>query len=642
MTRCGLFFGVLFAVFTACMTSAQAWDELDVSAELRRPGVKLVVVEFYADWCTGCQKAVPQWDKLHKKYRDWGLRLIVVSVGEGGSCSPPGWNPDKIVCDFDSSIQDQFGVSKLPEAFLFSWQGNLLASHAHIEQIVPIVKMYFRQAPRIYVSAPSDENGRKVKKGKALQEMVRSELRESAKFDLVADELDKQELRRIKKASHNMNYADTSQCELGKEVSANSELKIKVLTFGKEKTLVLQLYSIEEGCMTASAKARVGARGLQGAVVEAVRVLVESLVGKSNLPKSAPAVVPVAQGGASAGGSAPTQVAAAPAVSEYEKMRLEMKKAPKMKMEDSEEAPAFDGLRTESQAPSEYERMWQEKKQREQEKMEYSRSLYQAWQIVYPLSQDESLSVAKRKSIMRKFLADFPENNPYKETAEKIILDMESGTLQVMMRPEKTTLFANDEELDLDKMDWEWMRTEKNEQRYGFYHQLKAGSYQLRFEHPGFVKQEKSIGLAPLEELKLEVDMEVVPKNKAIVEEMSEVVDTDLTYTEYAAYAKSDDSEKIDFDEYLLGEYKKYKKSNEIAVGVGFGLFAVGGTMVTLGFMGVGGDSVWNLLLYSIGGGLATTVIMGSISAAHLSRINKRLDKLEAYQEQHYEMVPAQ
>ncbi|CAN0529769.1 unnamed protein product, partial [Laminaria digitata] len=34
---------------------------LDLGAWVARPGVRLVVVEFYATWCEPCMKAVPQW-----------------------------------------------------------------------------------------------------------------------------------------------------------------------------------------------------------------------------------------------------------------------------------------------------------------------------------------------------------------------------------------------------------------------------------------------------------------------------------------------------------------------------------------------------------------------------------------------------
>ena len=99
---------------------AFAGDGLDVKDWLSRPGVKLLAVEFYASWCGPCKKAVPQWKRLHEKYRDHGLRLVVVSVQDpDGACVNPGWNPDDVVCDAEGRLAEAWGVGdKLPAAFL--------------------------------------------------------------------------------------------------------------------------------------------------------------------------------------------------------------------------------------------------------------------------------------------------------------------------------------------------------------------------------------------------------------------------------------------------------------------------------------------------------------------------------------------
>ena len=90
---------------------ALAADGLDVKDWLSRPGVKLLAVEFYASWCGPCKEAVPQWKALHEKYRDQGLRLVVVSVQDpDGACVDPGWNPDDVVCDAEGRLAEAWGV----------------------------------------------------------------------------------------------------------------------------------------------------------------------------------------------------------------------------------------------------------------------------------------------------------------------------------------------------------------------------------------------------------------------------------------------------------------------------------------------------------------------------------------------------
>ena len=61
---------------------ASADDRFDLRDWLRRPGVRLVVVEFYATWCKPCMRAVPRWKALHEKYADQGLVILGVHAPE--------------------------------------------------------------------------------------------------------------------------------------------------------------------------------------------------------------------------------------------------------------------------------------------------------------------------------------------------------------------------------------------------------------------------------------------------------------------------------------------------------------------------------------------------------------------------------
>ena len=58
---------------------AEGWALEDWLAE---PDVKLVAVEFYADWCEPCKKSAPRWEALRKKYAPQGLKLVVVNISE--------------------------------------------------------------------------------------------------------------------------------------------------------------------------------------------------------------------------------------------------------------------------------------------------------------------------------------------------------------------------------------------------------------------------------------------------------------------------------------------------------------------------------------------------------------------------------
>ena len=274
---------LLAALVLSAARPAGAWSSLDLKGWLNQPGVKLVAVEFYATWCKPCMKAVPKWKALHEKYRARGLRLIVVSVQDQGMCANPDWSPDAVICDEDGVIQNRWKADSLPQAFLWSWQGNLLAAHAGVEQVEAAVEKHFSTAPRILVGDPVAADGGKLADSGALKGMIRGELARAGKFDLVASEAEKAELRKLRKEGYAGAYDEKTRCKLGREVSANSHLKA-TLREGKKPRLILELFSVEDGCLGASAKAPVVGGDLDGAVVDAVGQLVRMLAGEVVLP----------------------------------------------------------------------------------------------------------------------------------------------------------------------------------------------------------------------------------------------------------------------------------------------------------------------------------------------------------------------
>lgn len=288
---------ILFATLAFLPGRAHAWANLDVRSWLSQPGVKLLAVEFYATWCGPCMKAVPQWKKLHEKYRSQGLRLVVVSVQDQGACASPDWNPDRVICDEDGTLQQAWKAGELPQAFLWSWQGNMLVSHGHVDDVEKAIEAYFERIPRIMVATPKDARGAELPDGDGLKRMVRTELSRVAKLELVADKETLEELRALRKEGYNPNYDTKTACKLGAEISPNSKLDITLRTTDSGQRLFLELFSIENGCLTASAKAPVMKGDLDAAVVEAVNQLVAMMAGSVTLPgRATPGANPVVIG----------------------------------------------------------------------------------------------------------------------------------------------------------------------------------------------------------------------------------------------------------------------------------------------------------------------------------------------------------
>ena len=275
----------LLSTFVA--SHALADDGLNLAALFTEPGAKLVVVEFYADWCKPCKAAAPKWNELHKQYAAKGLRFVVVSVNEKGLCSNPGWSPDKIACDLDGSLQKEWQVEQLPMAFLLSWQGKRLVDHGHLDQVKEAIEAYFKDAPRLSLSPLTDGNEQPLEDVNGLRERVRVILAKQAKFDIVASGSEMAAIRRLRAESFAPAKADEQHCELGHEISANTDLRIKLLGAGSNQTLSLQAYSAERGCLVASGAARLTSLGLDKAVKAAVDELLLDFMGRKELKNEA-------------------------------------------------------------------------------------------------------------------------------------------------------------------------------------------------------------------------------------------------------------------------------------------------------------------------------------------------------------------
>jgi sulfatase modifying factor 1 len=249
---------------------------------LARPGVRLLAVEFYADWCQPCKKAIPRWQALRDTYGPRGFRLVVVTV-DSAQCVPPGLSPDQAICDEDARLSQEWEATELPQAFLWAWPGQLLVEHGTVTQVEKAVADYFGKAPRIAVEEPTDGTGRPLAAtiGRELHSQVRGELSRSARFEVIADAQERAMIRRWRKASAAANYDENTRCKIGMEVAPNSVLKIALTGSGAERRLRLDLFSLESSCVTAWVQVPAADPDLALAASDAVAALVTRLVGRT-------------------------------------------------------------------------------------------------------------------------------------------------------------------------------------------------------------------------------------------------------------------------------------------------------------------------------------------------------------------------
>jgi thiol-disulfide isomerase/thioredoxin len=241
--------GALCALILLVVRKAEAGDNLNVQDWLGQPGVRLVAVEFYATWCEPCMKAMPRWKALKEKYASQGLRVVVVNTQDpDGACRALPFVPDETVCDLSGRVADAFNLQgKLPSAFLWSWQGNLLVAKGHIEEVERAVDAYFKAAPRVVIEAGAD-----LPAGTAAA--VTERLTEAGKVLVVASAEERAAIEAAKKAQQGAGYDERLACEIGKEVPPNALLKVsRVAQAGAGTFLNVGIYDLTSGCLLASA-----------------------------------------------------------------------------------------------------------------------------------------------------------------------------------------------------------------------------------------------------------------------------------------------------------------------------------------------------------------------------------------------------
>ena len=237
---------LLVALLTSLFPGvSHASEELALGDWLARPGVRMVAVEFYATWCKPCMEAMPRWAALKAKYRKQGVRVIVVNtLDPEGGCRAIGWSPDDTVCDLDGHIAEAFALKgKLPAAYLWSWQGNLLVQKGHVGEVEQAIAAYLQEAPRVAIAgAPGI--------GPEVLAALRERLDDSGKITVIAGDEERKMLAASKKAQQGAAFDEKLQCELGKEVPANAILRVSKVAQGKAAFLNVAVYDLAGGCQT--------------------------------------------------------------------------------------------------------------------------------------------------------------------------------------------------------------------------------------------------------------------------------------------------------------------------------------------------------------------------------------------------------
>jgi len=99
---------------------------------------KVVLLDFWATWCTGCKQEIPWYIEFADKYKKGGLAVVGVSMDEEGWKVVRPFLAEKMQIPYpvvigDNAIAKQFGgLDSLPVTLLIDRKGNIAYSHTGV------------------------------------------------------------------------------------------------------------------------------------------------------------------------------------------------------------------------------------------------------------------------------------------------------------------------------------------------------------------------------------------------------------------------------------------------------------------------------------------------------------------------------
>lgn len=99
---------------------------------------KVVLVDFWASWCTPCRRSFPWLNEMQKRYGDRGLVVIGVNVDAARSAADEFLREVpaqfQIVYDSSGALASRYQVPGMPTSFVFGPDGKLVSNHIGFRQ----------------------------------------------------------------------------------------------------------------------------------------------------------------------------------------------------------------------------------------------------------------------------------------------------------------------------------------------------------------------------------------------------------------------------------------------------------------------------------------------------------------------------
>ncbi len=142
------FIAVLFLVFAFARISAAVIPPWEIEGLKNKPAPqfaaedmqgekhsledyrgRVVLLNFWATWCSPCRREMPALIKLHERYRDKGVVLLAISVDESKAAIKAFTRklplPFPVISDPEENISSLYKVFAYPTSFLIGKNGRI-------------------------------------------------------------------------------------------------------------------------------------------------------------------------------------------------------------------------------------------------------------------------------------------------------------------------------------------------------------------------------------------------------------------------------------------------------------------------------------------------------------------------------------
>ena len=109
---------------------------------------KNVYINFFATWCPPCRDEMPEIEKIYQKYKDEGIVVLAVDLGEDRDTVKSFIEENKynfkVLLDSDQNVAEQYNITSIPVSVFIDKKGNIAAKQVGamtIDQMESAVKL---------------------------------------------------------------------------------------------------------------------------------------------------------------------------------------------------------------------------------------------------------------------------------------------------------------------------------------------------------------------------------------------------------------------------------------------------------------------------------------------------------------------